>query len=136
MAANTRRQREQKAELAALQARARAAEAARPRRYYIVKNLHGFPCGRCRRRFGGKRVAHEYYTVDCRPVLFERPEDWYFIQRKLATDSPGLDLSGVAFGTPEEITAAQARLLSAVVLRPNRPFNWQAELRKLNKGRV
>lgn len=81
------------------------------RAFYVVQNQWGFRCKRCAR-------THEYYTVNCRPVLFQHPEEWRLLERQMLTDAPGFALVGLPFGEPVAITAREAAQLTEVPLRP------------------
>lgn len=81
------------------------------RPFYVVQNHWGFRCKRCGR-------VHEFYTARCRPVLFQHPEQWRFLERRLLTDAPGFALVGLPFGEPVAITAREAARLAEVSLRP------------------
>ena len=96
------------------------------RKYYIVRNVHGFNCRRCGR-------VHAYFTSACRPVLFSNPQEWFLIQRKLSTDAPGLDLSGIPFGEPEEISEREAAPLNPVRIKPRPEVDWHAVLARLSR---
>ncbi len=103
------------------------------RRYWIVRNSNNFECRRCRRLYG-RGTVHEYFTSGCRPVLFNDPSEWFLIRRKLATDAPGMDLSSVPFGEPEEIGEREAAALNPVRVKARREVDWHAVLARLTRA--
>lgn len=88
-------------------------------RFWVVTNGPGFRCRHCRR-------IHEFWTVDCRPLVFTDPAEWYLRERKIVEDfaGQGVMILGHQLGRPVEVTAEEAADLGRFMPARPRLQSW------------
>lgn len=87
--------------------------------WLLLKNTHGFRCGRC-------SAVHAYLTAMCQERPFNRLSAiWGLIQER-PDDERDLLISGIGLGTIEPISEAEARKLAwKIRFRGGRLAEWK-----------
>ena len=90
-------------------------------RFWVVTNGPGFRCKHC-------GLTHEFWTVDCRPLVFTDPAEWQLHERKIVEDfaGQGVVVLGHQLGRPVEVTAEDAAELGRLMpaRRPSPPWDY------------
>lgn len=94
--------------------------------WYLIKNDKGAVCKPKGGRPGCGKV-HEYWTHDCRPVAFDKPNEWEFFRRETIVDR-GITLKSTEttiitslLGTVVKITEKEALELNIIKNPPSNP---------------
>lgn len=94
--------------------------------WYLIRNDRGSVCKPKGGRPGCGKV-HEYWTHDCRPVAFDKPEEWEFFRKKITNDRgitlmhQDLTVITSSLGTVVKITEREAQELNIIKNPPSNP---------------